>query len=153
MWLAQINRLFEIERGLRNWWQSNWLPQAHLVHLTHLFNHCLRLHHFHRSSKKVEVITLPKPGKDPNFLQSLRPISLLFTTGKLFEKVILKIFQKYFEKRGLLNAGQFGFPARYSMTLQCMRLKDHVTLNFNNRMSTAAVFLNIEKALALRLAI
>jgi hypothetical protein len=27
-----------------------------------------------------------------------------------------------------------------------MRLTDHVTLNFNKNMSTAAVFLNIEKA-------
>jgi hypothetical protein len=27
-----------------------------------------------------------------------------------------------------------------------MRLTDHVTLNFNNNMSTAAVFLGIEKA-------
>jgi hypothetical protein len=27
-----------------------------------------------------------------------------------------------------------------------MRLMDHVTLNFNNNMSTAAVFLDIEKA-------
>jgi hypothetical protein len=32
------------------------------------------------------------------------------------------------------------------MTLQCMRLMDHVNLNFNNKMSIAAVFLDIEKA-------
>jgi hypothetical protein len=38
----------------------------------------------------------------------------------------------------------FGFRARHSM--QCMRLEDHVTLNFNNNMSTAVVFLDIEKA-------
>jgi len=31
------------------------------------------------------------------------------------------------------------------MTLQDMRRTDHVTLNFNNNMSTAAVFLDIEK--------
>jgi hypothetical protein len=46
----------------------------------------------------------------------------------------------------LLSASQFGFRARHSTTLQCMRLTDHVTLNFNNNMSTAAVFLDIEKA-------
>jgi len=34
------------------------------------------------------------------------------------------------------------------MTLQCMRRTDRVTLNFNNGMSTAAVFLDIEKAFA-----
>jgi hypothetical protein len=32
------------------------------------------------------------------------------------------------------------------MTVQRMRLPDHVTLNFNNKMSIAAVFLDIEKA-------
>jgi hypothetical protein len=46
----------------------------------------------------------------------------------------------------LLNASQFGFRARHTTTLQCMRLTDHVSLNFNNNMSTAAVFLDIEKA-------
>jgi hypothetical protein len=48
-------------------------------------------------------------------------------------------------QRNLLNASQFGFRARHSTTLQCMRLMDHVTLNFNNNMSTAAVFLDTEK--------
>jgi hypothetical protein len=67
-------------------------------------------------------------------------------TGKLFEKVILKILQKHIEERGLLNASQFGFRARHSMRVQCMRLADHVTLNFNNEMSMAAVFLDTEKA-------
>jgi hypothetical protein len=41
---------------------------------------------------------------------------------------------------------QFDIRACHSTTLQCMRLTDHVTLNFNNNMSTAAVFLDIEKA-------
>jgi hypothetical protein len=50
------------------------------------------------------------------------------------------------EERGLLNASQFGFHTHHSMTCQCMRLMDQVTLNFNNNMSTAAVFLDIVKA-------
>jgi hypothetical protein len=60
-------------------------------------------------------------------------------------KPILKIIQKP-EERNLLNSSQFGFRADHSTTLQYMRLADHVTLNFNNNMSMAAVFLNIEKA-------
>jgi hypothetical protein len=70
----------------------------------------------------------------------------LSTTGKLCEKVILKIFQRHIEGRGLHNASQFGFCAHHSMTLLCMRLTDHVTLNFNNNMLMAVVFLDIEKA-------
>jgi hypothetical protein len=66
--------------------------------------------------------------------------------GKLFKKVILKIVQRYIEERGLLNASQFRLHACHSTTLQCMRLMDHITLNFNISMSTAAIFLDIEKA-------
>jgi hypothetical protein len=32
------------------------------------------------------------------------------------------------------------------ITLQCMRQADHVTLDFNNKTSTAAALLDIEKA-------
>jgi hypothetical protein len=70
----------------------------------------------------------------------------LITTGKHFEKIILQIVQKHIGGRNLLIANQYGFRGRHSTTLQCMRLADHVTLNFRNKMSTAAVFLDIEKA-------
>jgi hypothetical protein len=122
------------------------LPRRPLVHLTHLFNHCLRLSYLPKPWKEAKVITLPKPGKDPKFPQNLRSISLLSATGKLFEKIILKIVQRYIEAKGLLNASHFGFRARHNTTFQCMRLTDHLTLNFNNNMTTAAVFLDIENA-------
>jgi hypothetical protein len=66
--------------------------------------------------------------------------------GKMFEKVTTKMVRRYIEDKGLLNAGHFGFRALHSTTLQCMRLTDHVTLNFNNKMYTAAVFLDIKNA-------
>jgi hypothetical protein len=56
----------------------------------------------------------------------------------------LKIVQRHIEERSLLSVGQFGFRARHRTTIQCMRLTDHVNLNFN--MSTTAEFLDIEKA-------
>jgi hypothetical protein len=123
------------------------LPRRLLVNLTHLFNQCLRLVHFSKPWKETKFITLPKPGKDPKFPQNLRPISLLCTIDKLFGKVILKIVQRHIEERDVLKASQFGFRARHSTTLQCVRLTDHVTLKFNNNMSTAAVFLDIEMTL------
>jgi hypothetical protein len=105
------------------------------------------LSHFPNPWKEAKLITLPKPGKDPKFPQNLRPISLLPTTDKLFKKVIIKFVQKHIKERGLLNANQFGFRASRGTTLQCMRLTNHVTLKFNNKISTAAVFLDIEKPL------
>jgi hypothetical protein len=121
-----------------------YLPRRPLVYLTHLFNHCLRLSHFPNPWKEAKIITLPKLGKDLKFPQNLRPIILLSKTGKLFEKVYLKLLQKHIDEKGLHNASQFVFRARHSTTLQSMRLTDHVTLNFNNKMSTPAVFLDIK---------
>jgi hypothetical protein len=60
-------------------------------------------------------------------------------------EVSLKIIQRHVEEIVLLNASQFGFRERHSTILQYMRLTDHVTLNFNNNMFTAAVFLDIGK--------
>jgi hypothetical protein len=91
-----------------------------------------------------QVITLLKLDKDPKFPQNLRPISLLSTRGKLFEKVTLQIVKRHIEERGLLSESQFGFCPRYSTALPYVRLMD-ITLNFNNNISTAAVFLDIEK--------
>jgi hypothetical protein len=67
------------------------LSRRPLVRLTYLFNHFFRLFHFPSSWKGSKMTTLPKPGKNPKSPRKLRPISLLPTTGKLFEKVILKI--------------------------------------------------------------
>jgi hypothetical protein len=110
------------------------LPRRRLVHLTHLINNCLWLSHFPMPWKDAKILTILKPGKDSKFPPNLRPISLLSTTVKLFEKVILKIVQRHIGEKGLLTAGQFGFRARHSTTLQ---------LNFNSNMSTAAVFMDI----------
>jgi hypothetical protein len=121
------------------------LPRRPLVQLTHIFNHCLRLSYFPNDRKEAKVITLPKPDKDPKFSLNLRPIRPLSTTGTLFEKVI-QIVQRHLDKNNLLNSSQYGFRGRHNTTLQCMRLTDHITMNFSNNMSTAAVFLDIEKA-------
>jgi hypothetical protein len=115
------------------------------VHFTHSFNYCSRLGQFPVPWNETKVITLPIRGKDLKFPPNLRLISLLSTTGKLFENMTLRTIQKHIEE-SLLNTSQLGFRADHSTTLQCMRLADHITLNFNNNMSTLVVFLGIEKA-------
>jgi hypothetical protein len=90
------------------------LPRRPPIHLTHLINHCIRLSHFPTSWKEAKVVALPKPGKDPKFPQNLRPISLLSSTGKVFEQVNLEIAKRHIKKRNLLNTSQFGFRARHS---------------------------------------
>jgi hypothetical protein len=119
----------------------DWLGSDHVGTPTHARNNRKAV----SSVGPCRRITSGTKFKDPKFPQNLRPISLLPIIGKPFKKVILKAVQRHTEERSLLNACQFGFRAHHSMTLQCMRLTDHVTLNFNNKMSTAAVFLDSEK--------
>jgi hypothetical protein len=47
-----------------------YLPRRPLLHMTHLFNHCLWLSKFPKSWKETKVIMLPKPSKDPNSLKT-----------------------------------------------------------------------------------
>jgi hypothetical protein len=43
------------------------LQRRALVHITHSFNHCLRLCHFPAPWKEAKIIALSKPGKNPKF--------------------------------------------------------------------------------------
>jgi hypothetical protein len=61
-------------------------------------------------------------------------------------KRLIKAIQRHAEGRDLLSSSQFGFHPHHSTPLQCMRLTDHITLNFNS-MSTAVVFLDTDKPL------
>jgi hypothetical protein len=117
--------------GIDGMWASS-KRVSNVKPLTHLFKPFIRLSYFPSPWKEAKVVTLLRPGKDPKSSQYLRPIILLTTTGKIFEKIIHKIFQRHIDEQGLLNTSQFGFRAPNSTTLQCMRLMDHTILNFNN---------------------
>jgi hypothetical protein len=121
------------------------LPRRPLVHLTNLYNQCLQLGHIPTFWKEAKFIHNIETRQGPKFPQNLCSIRLLSTTGKLFEKLILRKILNHNEGRNLLNASQFGFLADHSTTLQYVSLADHVTLSFNNNMSMDDVFLDIHK--------
>jgi hypothetical protein len=55
------------------------------------------------------VISILKPGKDPAQPTSYRPIGLLYTIGKLFEKILLTGILHEVGERGLLRTSSSGF--------------------------------------------
>lgn len=59
-------------------------------YLTRVYNGCLRDGYYPKDWKISRTIAVPKPGKDPNDRKSYRPISLLYTYSKVFEKIITK---------------------------------------------------------------
>jgi hypothetical protein len=92
------------------------------------------------------VISILKSGKDPSKPTSYRPISLLDTIGKVFEKILLNRILHEVGERGLLLDQYFGFSPRYSTSRQLARLVERITGNFGEKRLTGAVFLDVAKA-------
>lgn len=74
------------------------LPKKGILFLTLIFNSILRLQHFPNQWKYAEIIMVPKPNKPENIVTSYRPISLLTTFSKLFERILLRRLIPVLEK-------------------------------------------------------
>ena len=99
-----------------------YLAQRVVSHMVQIFNSVLLTHHFPSVWKHARVISVLKPGKDEALPSSCRLISLLDTTGKLFEKILLARILHVVRERGLMRDEQFGFRPRHSTSLQLARL-------------------------------
>jgi hypothetical protein len=121
-------------------------PKRAISFLAKVFIAVLRRQYFPSAWKHARVVSVLKPGKDPTLPSSYRPIRLLVTVGKLFEKILLARVLREVSERGLLRDEQFGFRPRHSTTLQLARLVERVNRNFYERRLTGAVFLNVAKA-------
>jgi len=93
------------------------LPQRAVSLLVRIFNAILLTHHFPSFWKHARVTSMLKPGKDPALPSSYRPISLLDTIGKLFEKILLARILHEVSERDLMQDEQFGFRPRHSTSL------------------------------------
>jgi hypothetical protein len=87
-----------------------------------------------------------KTSQRPKFPPTLKSDQLLVHYGQTSLKTDIEKIQRHTDEINLLNVSQFGLCTHHNITLQCVRLAGYITLNFNNNMSTAEVFLEIEKA-------
>ena len=92
------------------------------------------------------MISILKPGKDPAQPSSYRPINLLDTIGKLFEKILFTRILHHVGEDGLLRDEQFRFRHGIRKFLQLARLVERITRNFGKRRLTGAVLLDVDKA-------
>lgn len=121
-----------------------YCSQNIILTICHILNGCVRLEYFPKCWKKAEVIMLPKPGKDPKLPKNYRPISLLNTLSKVYERLILQRLSIHTLPKTRLE--QFGFRPQHSTTLQLVNVLDDIIIHHNKRRKTAAALLDIEKA-------
>ena len=85
--------------------------------LTNIFNACLSTGLFPTAFKKAVIRFIPKEGKSPKDPMNYRPISLLETPGKLYEKVIQGRLNAYLNYNSIIKNRQHGFrPKRGTNT-------------------------------------
>lgn len=117
-----------------------------LLALTYIFNACLMLSYFPKAWKFAVMTPIPKPGKPPDSASSYRPISLLSTIGKVFEKVFLKRINTHISDISILPEFQFGFRPGHSTNHQIARVVKLIRENFSKKHSTGMVLLDLKSA-------
>lgn len=125
------------------------LPQAALESLAAFYSVCLRCGYFPRRWKEAHAVMLAKPGKDPKVTTSYRPISLLCTLGKLFERVITRRLTIFLQERNFINRWQQAYQESKEASEILFRLGDEIRATKNSgppRWVTAGFSLDVEKA-------
>lgn len=122
------------------------LPRKGLAFLSSLFNACLSISYFPKTWKHSEIIVIHKPGKPSSLKSSYRPISLLPTLSKLFEKVIKSRLEKHLNDISLIPPHQFGFKSHHSTCHQLLRVSEDIINGFENKQFTVAAFLDVAQA-------
>lgn len=110
----------------------NNLPKKTIILITYIFNSMLRISYIPSIWKLSTIIVIPKPNKPKNEITSYRPISLLPTLAKLFEKIIRLRIRPILQTFNIIPHSQFGFRTSHSTVHQIHRLTDHLHLKKSN---------------------
>ena len=94
----------------------------------------------------IQICLLLKPDKLPSLTTSYRPISLMTSIMKLFERVIEQRVRFYLEDIGFINMYQSGFRQNESTDDHLFRLFQSIMESFNRGEHVVAAFLDVEKA-------
>jgi len=113
--------------------------------LTIIINQMLNTGIFPDKLKISKVIPLFKKGDDKLF-SNYRPISLLSSISKIFEKVIFNQVSKYFEINNLIFNNQYGFRKKYSTEIAALHLIDCLNFQMDQMKIPLNIFLDLSKA-------
>ena len=115
-------------------------------HLAKLFTSSIQLGCIPTSWKVAFLCMLLKPDKLPFLTTSYRPISLISSIVKLFERVIEQRLRSHLEQIGFINKHQSGFRRAKSTDDHLFRISQSIMESFNRGEHVAASFLDVEKA-------
>ena len=84
--------------------------------------------------------------EDQRVFGNYRPISLLSSISKIFEKVAFKQILQYFPSNNLLFESQYGFRENDSTELAALEFIDRIKLEMDQKKIPFSIFLDLSKA-------
>jgi hypothetical protein len=115
------------------------------IPLTHLINMSIEQGTVPSALKIAKVIPVHKK-EDKSQYGNYRPISLLPTFSKIYEKIMHKRLYSYVIKKSIIYESQYGFRQGHSTTQAVSELVENVIKGFDNNETTLAIFLDLSKA-------
>jgi len=85
---------------------------------------------------------------DKNDMSNYRPISLLSSFSKVFEKAMYNQLQEHLNKFNILAEEQFGFKKDSSTNKAIYKLINETLLALKNKTLIGGIFFDLEKAFA-----
>ena len=122
-----------------------WAPEVFAPILLVIFNKCFDLGHYPDILKVGKVSPLFKKG-EKNDNDNYRPITVLTQVNQIFERLIAKRVQSFFDRFDLFTKKQFGFLKKHCTEHAILDLKECILKNLDNKEVTAVLFLDLQKA-------
>ena len=113
--------------------------------LTLIINQSLSTGVFPESLKVSKVIPLYKKS-DKAMLDNYRPISILPSISKIFERIIFNQINGHFTSHDLYYNGQYGFRVKHSTQLAALELIDRITNEIDLGNTPINIYIDLSKA-------
>lgn len=114
-------------------------------YVTHIFNFCIENSQFPKTWKSSIIRPLPKTS-NVNSIQDLRPISILPTLGKIFERCIESQLREFVNVYDVLPPYQSGFRPGFSSVSAVTHVVDDVLRASDAGNATVLVLLDFSRA-------
>lgn len=113
--------------------------------LATVINCCMEQGYFPDELKKAKIIPVFKKG-DVADLSNYRPIAILPTISKVFEKILFNRLLEYINRNQILSQDQYGFKKDCSTTDAILALVNVITDAFENRDCVKSTFVDLSRA-------
>ena len=130
--------------GLSNTMVKSLKNELHMP-LTLIINQMLHTGIYPNAFKIAKVIPIFKKG-DPSLLTNYRPITLLPTLLKIFERAISTQLYSFFITNNILCEQQYGFRAGHSTELAATKLIDHTYEQMDQQKTPGHIYIDLSKA-------